>query len=83
MFAILSYRRIPSYLLCNFQQKRELERRLADVEESSVGEMEIRRAKKQLAKVKALYREAQSQLESRQSSSVNKSQLNNLKGQVQ
>ena len=39
--------------------------------------------KRQLAKVKALYREAQSQLESRQSSSVNKSQLNNLKAQVQ
>ncbi|XP_063674663.1 unconventional myosin-XVIIIa-like isoform X2 [Bolinopsis microptera] len=65
------------------KQKRELERRLADVQDSSVGEEEIRRVKKQLAKVKALYRESQSQLESRQSSSVNKSQLNNLKAQVE
>ena len=66
----------------SLQQKRELERRLADVQDSSVGEEEIRRVKKQLAKAKALYREAQSQLEARQSSSVNKAQLNNLKAQV-
>ncbi|KAL5255542.1 hypothetical protein ACHWQZ_G010943 [Mnemiopsis leidyi] len=65
------------------KQKRELERRLADVQDSSVGEEEIRRVKKQLAKAKALYREAQSQLEARQSSSVNKAQLNNLKAQVE
>ena len=64
------------------QQKREVERKLADLQESAVSQDEMRRVKKQLAKAKALYREAQSQLESRQGSAVNKSQLNNLKAQV-
>ena len=53
-----------------------------DLQESAVGVDEVRRLRKQLAKVKALYREAQSQLETRQTSSVSKTQLNNLKAQV-
>lgn len=55
---------------------------MAELQDSAVGEEELRRVKRQLAKAKVLYREAQGQLEAKQSNSVNRSQVNNLKSQV-
>ena len=64
------------------QQKRELERKMADIRDNGVDEEDVRRLKKQLARAKALYRDAQQELEERAANAVNKTQLNNLKAQV-
>ena len=61
------------------QQKRELERKMADIRDNGVDEEDVRRLKKQLARAKALYRDAQQELEERAANAVNKTQLNNLK----
>lgn len=65
------------------KQKRELERKMADIRDNGVDEEDVRRLKKQLARAKALYRDAQQELEERAANAVNKTQLNNLKAQIE
>ena len=55
---------------------------MADIRDNGVDEEDVRRLKKQLARAKALYRDAQQELEERAANAVNKTQLNNLKAQV-